>query len=94
MDGVALVVLLNDSGARHRPRFLLQIPAYAPQNGQGHGDAVSWDLAFEISTNEKAYEDDPIPGDIGGPGFVLVPDRRVDIHYLMILASNWLMTSP
>jgi len=59
-----------------------------------HINEVSWDLAFELTTNEPGYQDNPIPGDIGGPGFVLVPDRKVDIYDLAILASNWLMTAP
>ena len=66
----------------------LQIPAYDPQNGQGHADAVSWDLAFEISTNEKTYQDDPIPGDIGGPNGE-IPDGVVDIHDLAVMARHW-----
>jgi hypothetical protein len=59
----------------------LQIPAYNPPQ-QGHGDAVSWDLAFEISTNEPSYEDDPMPGDID-------KDGDIDLADLSILAANY-----
>ncbi len=70
----------------------LQIPAYTPLF-PNHGDAISWDLAFEISTNEKAYEDDPIPGDTGGPNGV-GPDGVVNVYDLLIVAQNWLKLAP
>jgi len=55
---------------------------------------TSWDLAFELTTNEKAYIDDPIPGDIGGPGESLTPDGAVNLHDLAIMAAHWLMSAP
>ncbi len=54
---------------------------------------VSWDLAFELTTNEPAYADNPIPGDIGGPGGSLVPDGSVDLNDFAIMASNWLVSA-
>jgi hypothetical protein len=57
-------------------------------------DAVSWDLAFELTTNEKAYIDDPIPGDIGGPGGSLTPDGIVNLNDLAIMAAHWLVAAP
>ncbi|MBW8034890.1 MAG: hypothetical protein FVQ79_04415 [Planctomycetes bacterium] len=71
----------------------LQIPAYDPLF-PNHGDSVSWDLAFEISTNEKPDEDDPIEGDIGGPGGSTAPDGIVNINDLLIVARNWLRVAP
>ena len=61
------------------------IPVEYPQG-------VSWDLAFELTTNEPAYEDDPISGDISGP--TGVPDRIVNFFDLAKLASSWLDTAP
>ncbi len=55
---------------------------------------ISWDLAFELTTNEKAYSDDPIPGDIGGPGGSLTPDGVVNLNDLSIMAANWLVSAP
>lgn len=55
---------------------------------------ISWDLAFELTTNEPAYIDDPIPGDIGGPGGILVPDGIVNINDFAIMAAHWLETAP
>ena len=49
---------------------------------------VSWDLAFELTTNEPAYIDDPIAGDISGPAGV--PDGSVDLIDLSVVAANWL----
>ena len=49
----------------------------------------SWDLSFELTTNEPAYVDEPIPGDIGGTG-TLIPDGTVDFYDLAIMAGNWL----
>ncbi len=63
----------------------LQIPAWP----HPHGDAISWDLAFEISTNEPSYEDDPIPGDITGP--IGIPDGTVNIWDLALMGLNWEM---
>ncbi len=70
----------------------LQIPAYNPQF-PNHGDSISWDLAFEISTNEDIIEDDPIDGDIGGPNGP-GPDGVVNIFDLRIIALNWLRVAP
>ena len=56
----------------------LQIPAYP----HPHGDAISWDLAFEISTNEPSYEDDPKPGDVNRDG-------RIDLADVAIVAANY-----
>ena len=83
-------------GSQWNAGIPLQIPAYDLHLGghQGHADAISWDLAFELSTNEEAYEDDPIPGDIGGPGGSTVPDGIVDINDLVITAANWLRLAP
>ncbi len=53
---------------------------------------VSWDLAFELTTNEPAYVDEPIPGDLGGSG-TSIPDGTVDIHDFAIMAGNWLKTA-
>ena len=49
---------------------------------------VSWDLAFELTTNQPSYQDDPIPGDVGGADGV--PDGVVDIFDFSIVALNWL----
>ena len=57
-------------------------------------EGTSWDLAFELTTNQKAYSDDPIPGDIGGTGGSLTPDGAVDLNDLVILAAHWLMSAP
>ncbi len=65
----------------------LQIPGWP----HPHGDAVSWDLAFEISTNEPSYEDDPIPGDISGP--VGIPDGSVNFWDLSVVGANWARTA-
>ncbi|MBW8016595.1 MAG: hypothetical protein FVQ82_10435 [Planctomycetes bacterium] len=57
-------------------------------------DGRCYDLAFELTTNEPSYEDNPIPGDIGRPGAVLVPDGKVNIHDFLIIAMNWLEVAP
>jgi hypothetical protein len=54
---------------------------------------ISWDLAFELTTNEPAYADNPIPGDIGGPSGP-GPDGAVDLNDFVIMAENWLLTAP
>ena len=46
----------------------------------------TWDLSFELTTNEPAYRDDPIPGDLD-------LDGTVDFVDVAILASNWLTVS-
>ena len=48
---------------------------------------VSWDLAFELTTKEPAYEDRPTPGDLN-------VDRIVDLLDFAIFASNWLVAVP
>lgn len=97
-NAVSITAVSDSSGVATWPPVLgslwnagvpLQIPPYPP-----HGDAISWDLAFEISTNEKAYEDDPIPGDIGGPGGALIPDGRVTLDDFRIMALHWLEIAP
>ncbi len=56
-------------------------------------DGFSWDLAFELTTNEPSYEDEPIPGDIasagGGP-----PDGIVNFFDIAKLLEHWLDTAP
>ncbi len=47
----------------------------------------SWDVAFELTTNQPAYEDDPIPGDLNA-------DKIVNLFDLAILANNWLAVAP
>jgi hypothetical protein len=55
-------------------------------------DGVSWDLAFELTTNEPGYIDNPIPGDITGPAGS--PDKVVDLLDFALMASHWLETAP
>lgn len=50
-------------------------------------DGVSWDLSFELTTKEPAYEDVPIPGDLNA-------DKVVDLRDVAILANNWLVKAP
>ena len=50
-------------------------------------DGVSWDLSFELTTKEPAYEDDPIPGDLNA-------DKIVNFYDVAILANNWLAAVP
>ncbi len=52
-------------------------------------DGISWDLSFELTTNDPAYKDDPIPGDISGP-VAGEPDGKVDLIDLSVIAANWL----
>ncbi len=59
----------------------IQYPPYPDSEG------VSWDVAFELTTNEPAYEDDPIPGDLN-------TDMTVNLVDLAILANNWLAVAP
>jgi hypothetical protein len=56
-------------------------------------DGISWDLSFELTTNEPAYVDDPIPGDISGPTFG-TPDGSVDIFDVAFMAAHWLTVAP
>jgi len=56
---------------------------------------VSWDLAFELTTNAPAYEDEPIEGDIAGGGTSgNEPDGSVGLPDLLAVARNWLTTAP
>lgn len=57
-------------------RFVDGQPVEFPQG-------VSWDLAFELTTNEPGYEDDPCPGDLNLDGIV-------DLKDFKIMALNWL----
>ena len=63
-----------------------------------HGPEVngttSWDLAFELTTNEPAQVDDPvtITGDISGPAGV--PDGTVNFFDLAEVAAHWLDVTP
>jgi len=59
----------------------LQYPLYPDPEG------ISWDVAFELTTNEPAYEDNPIPGDLN-------TDLTVDFRDVAILANNWLAVAP
>ena len=54
--------------------------------------AQSWDMAFELTTNEGAYIENPIPGDIWGPAGV--PDGIVNMYDFAKMAQNWLVTVP
>jgi len=47
----------------------------------------TWDMAFELTTKDKAYEDDPIVGDLNA-------DRIVDLRDVASLANNWLVSVP
>jgi len=47
----------------------------------------TWDLAFELTTNQPAYADVPIPGDLNADGIV-------DLHDFAILATHYLETWP
>ena len=51
-------------------------------------DGVTWDLAFELTTNEPSYQDEPIPGDITGP--VGIPDGVVNFFDIAKIATHWL----
>ncbi|MCF7958832.1 MAG: hypothetical protein K9M57_10325 [Phycisphaerae bacterium] len=46
-------------------------------------DGKTWDLAFELTTNEPGYQDDPIPGDLNFNG-------KVDLVDFSIFALHWL----
>jgi hypothetical protein len=59
----------------------IQHPPYPDPEG------VSWDVAFELTTNEPAYEDDPIPGDSNLDGTV----NFIDVA---ITAAHWLEIAP
>lgn len=74
----------------------LQSGAWPPTLGDSWLDGVpveypqgvSWDLAFELTTNQPSYEDEPIPGDIGGPNGQ--PDGVVDLFDFQVIAANFL----
>lgn len=46
-------------------------------------DGETWDLAFELTTNEPGYEDNPIPGDLDLNG-------KVDLADFAIFGRHWL----
>lgn len=46
-------------------------------------ESVTWDMAFELTTNQPAYEDNPILGDVNQDGVVNLLD-------IAILAQHWL----
>ncbi len=48
---------------------------------------ISWDVAFELTTNKPAYCDNPIPGDLNC-------DKIVNLFDLDIMAGHWLETWP
>lgn len=50
-------------------------------------DSVSFDMAFELTTNEPNYADNPIPGDLNA-------DKIVNFIDVAILANNWLVSAP
>lgn len=43
---------------------------------------TSWDVTFELTTNEPSYKDNPIPGDLNFDG-------SVNFRDLVIMAGNW-----
>ena len=47
----------------------------------------SWDLCFELTTNEPTYADNPIPGDINA-------DKVVNLVDFAIVAANFLRVAP
>jgi hypothetical protein len=59
----------------------IQHPPYPDPEG------VSWDVAFELTTNEPAYEDNPIPGDSNLDGVF-------DFKDLAITLAHWLERAP
>jgi hypothetical protein len=59
----------------------IQHPPYPDPEG------VSWDVAFELTTNEPAYEDNPIPGDANLDGIF-------DFKDLAITLAHWLERAP
>ena len=81
-DGTVMLTWPPVLGSMWNAGVPLQIPPYPP-----HGDAVSWDLAFELTTNKPSYEDEPIPGDVN-------LDRVVNLADVAIVADNWLKTAP
>jgi hypothetical protein len=59
----------------------IQFPPYPDIEG------VTWDMAFELTTYEPNYVDNPIPGDLNA-------DKIVNFKDVAILANNWLVSSP
>ncbi len=53
--------------------------------------ADSWDMCFELTTNEPKYKDAPIPGDLYPVGD---PDGIINWFDVSVLADHWLDTSP
>jgi hypothetical protein len=51
---------------------------------------ISWDLAFELTTNEPKCPG--LSADLSGPAGE--PDCVVDLHDFAVMASEWLLTSP
>ncbi|MBL7215676.1 MAG: hypothetical protein ISS71_08370 [Phycisphaerae bacterium] len=70
-------------------QWVTGIPIQWPPHPDPEG--VTWDMAFELTTNEPAYEDDPIDGDISGPDGI--PDGEVNLIDLSVIAANWLTTA-
>ncbi len=50
-------------------------------------EGISWDLSFEITTNQPGYCDNPIPGDFDC-------NKIVDLVDFATFASNWLTVVP
>jgi hypothetical protein len=59
----------------------IQFPPYP------NPDSISFDMAFELTTNEPNYADNPISGDLNA-------DKIVNFKDVAILANNWLVSSP
>jgi hypothetical protein len=66
-------------------KWITGIPIQHPPYPDPEG--VSWDVAFELTTNEPAYEDNPIPGDENADG-------EVNFKDVAITAANWLARAP
>ena len=66
-------------------KWMTGIPIQHPPYPDPEG--VSWDVAFELTTSEPAYEDNPIPGDSN-------LDGKVDFKDVAITAANWLERAP
>ncbi len=79
-DGTTTTTWPPTLGSQWAMGVPLQIPAYSDPDQSG--DAVSWDVAFELTTIEPSYKDNPIPGDLDDDG-------DVDIVDLSIMAANY-----
>jgi hypothetical protein len=66
-------------------KWMAGIPIQHPPYPDPEG--VSWDVAFELTTNEPAYEDNPIPGDSN-------LDGEVNFIDVAITAAHWLEKAP